>query len=257
VLGPSFISREGQEQFGDASRWLDQGNFHPYPGGGAPDREAHLDDELRRTTLNSGSKPVQATETGYHNAVEVPPAFDHRPASEEAAGVYMPRLFLDYFRRGVVRTYAYELLDEFPDPDRRNGEANFGLLRYDLSEKPAFASLERLIALLSDPGPRFAPRRLDYQLGGAPPGLRRVLLQKRDGSFYLALWLPDSVWDEDRLAPLHPGGADVRLTLPGEARSIAVYRPNESGRRLAGRSDIRSLRLRVSPSVTVVRIVPR
>jgi hypothetical protein len=257
VVGPSFIRLESQEQFGDASRWLDEGNLHPYPGGEEPDRDSHMQEQLRAGAVNAGSKPIQATETGYHNSVEAPADLGHPPASEEAAGTYMPRLFLDYFRRGIVRTFAYELLDERADPERRDINASFGLLRNDYSEKPAFIALQRLIALLRDPGPRFAPGRLDYSLDGAPPGLRRVLLQKRDGSFYLALWEPVRIWDPVRTAPLDPGGQDVRLALGSAARLVEVYRPSDSGRPLARRSNVRSLRLTVSPSVAMVKIVPR
>jgi hypothetical protein len=45
----------------------------------------------------------------------------------------------EYFRRGIGRTYFYELLDQDTKP--ADQEANFGLLRHDLSEKPIFSAL--------------------------------------------------------------------------------------------------------------------
>jgi hypothetical protein len=169
----------------------------------------------------------------------------------------MPRLYLDYFRRGIARTFAYELIDEHPDPQHVNAEASFGLLRNDLSEKPAFVSLKRLIALLRDPGPAFTPKRLRYAIEGAPSDLRRLLLQKRDGSYYLALWQADSVWDPAADRSLDPRGHEVRLDLAEPADRVEVYRPNEGRFAAAHAGATRSLRLRVSPSVSVVRIVPR
>ncbi len=256
VVGPSFVDWANQRRLGDISRWLDQGNMHSYPSGREPDLDSHLREQLGAAEVSSGSKPVEATETGYHNAVNVPASFGHRPASEKAAGVYMPRLYLDYFRRGIVRTFAYELIDEHPDPGHVNSESSFGLLRNDLSEKPAFVSLKRLIALLRDPGPSFKPGRLRYTISGPSSDLRRLLLEKRDGSFYLALWQADSVWDPAKATPLDPAGRELRLELAQPAR-IELHRPNEGRAPVKRACGARSLRFQVSPSVSVVKIVPR
>jgi hypothetical protein len=257
VIGPSFVDWADQRKLGDIGRWLDQGNMHSYPSGREPDLDSHLEEQFDAAEVSSGSKPVEATETGYQNAVNLPKSFGHRPASEKAAGVYFPRLYLDYFRRGIVRTFAYELIDEHPDSEHVNSEANFGLLRNDFSEKPAYVALKRLIALLHDPGPSFTTRKLRYTIPGAPSNLRRLLLEKRDGSFYLALWQTASVWDPVEAKRLDPGSRSVRLELAEPAARIEVYRPNEAGSARAHASDTRSLRLRVSPSVTVVKVVPR
>ena len=37
-------------------------------------------------------------------------------SSEAAAAKYVPRLFLEDYARGIVRTYLYEFLDEAADP---------------------------------------------------------------------------------------------------------------------------------------------
>jgi hypothetical protein len=252
VLGPTLVHRESRDRLGDISQWLDQGNMHPYPGGGAPDRDVHLEDELRLAAKNSASKPVQATETGYHNGVASDSG--HLPASEAAVGVYMPRLYLDYFRRGVARTFAYELIDQRPDPGHTDREANFGLLRHDLSEKPAYTALKRMLALLSDRGPGFDARGLDLTIEGATAGLRRLLLQKRDGTHYLVLWRAEQVWDPEGRRALDGDRGVVRLTLNGTPAGVAVYRPNDAAApvaRLAGGS---SLEVGVGPEVTVLEI---
>jgi hypothetical protein len=254
VVGPAVVRRESYEQLGDISRWLDYGNMHPYPGGSPPDRDSEMNQVLAWTTLNAGSKPIQATETGYHNGLNS--ASSHPPTSERAAGIYMPRLYLDYFRRGIARTFTYELLDQHPDESRENNEANFGLLRNDFSEKPAFVALKRLIALLRDPGPGFKPDSLNYSVEGAPSSLRQVLLQKRDGSFYLALWNEVSVWDPATRKPLRPNDGRVRLIFTEPVQRVEVYRPSRSERSLERRSSVRSLGLRASADVAVVKITP-
>jgi hypothetical protein len=255
VVGPSLIHLASYGRLGDLSRNLDYGNVHSYPGGAPPDQDSQMTFDLDQAARVAGQKPIQATESGYHNAVNTQ-ATGHPPASEQVAAVYMPRLYLDYFRRGIARTFAYELIDEWPDPSHTNPEGDFGLLRNDLSEKPAFTAVRRLISLLSDRGPGFTSGTLDYSVEGAPRTLRRVLLQKRDGSFFLALWNAVSIWDPNQASPIHPATDRVVLKLRDPARRLEVYRPNVSGTPLVRRSNVRSLELPLSPSVAVLKIVP-
>ena len=253
VLGPTVVHRASRDSLGDVSQWLDYGNMHPYPGGNAPDRDAHLADEFAMASKNSASKPVQATETGYHNGVATTDG--HLPASERAAGIYLPRLYLDYFRRGIARAYAYELIDQRPDSSHTDSEAAFGLLRNDFSEKPAYTSLKRLLALLGDRGPSFATTPLDYTVQGAPAGLRQLLLQKRDGSWYLVIWNATSVWDPSRRLELTPAGAQVTLGLPAPM-AVETYDPQLSSAPVSVAERATSLSLTVSEHATVVKLVP-
>ena len=254
VLGPSLVRGPSYGGLGDVSGSLDYGNIHPYPGGERPDgQNSDLDQQLGRATKNSRSKPVQVTETGYHNGVRS--ASTHLPATERAAAIYMPRLFLDYYRRGVSRTYSYELLDQRPDPKRLDSEANFGLVRNDYSEKPAYTAIRRTINLLSDPGPRFKTSGLDYSISG--PGVERMLLQKRDGTFYLALWRNESVWSPGARKAVRASSNGVRVSLGRRARTIVVYRPSDSGKPVKTSPNTRSVSLDASPSVAIVKISPR
>jgi hypothetical protein len=255
VLGPTVVAVPSYGQLGSVSSSLDYGNIHPYPGGEEPGgKNTDLTDELAWARKNSGSKPVQVTETGYHNGVHS--SSTHLPATERAAGIYMPRLFLENYRRHVVRTYSYELLDQRPDPRRIDSEANFGLLRYDYSEKPAYAALRRTIDLLSDPGPHFKTSGLPYSLDGAGSAVQRMLLQKRDGTFYLAIWRDESVWNPEARKAVAAASVSVRLTLGRRARRIAVYRPSSSGKAVQAVSNATGLTLEASPSVSIVEITP-
>jgi len=196
VLGPSPVLGGGPK-LGDVSEWLDYGNAHPYPGGECPScgdvYAQNLETYMPEFTAPSGDAMLAMTETGYHNAINS--TENHRPASELAAGKYMPRLFLEYFNRGFVRTFSYEFIDQHDDPERTNPEANFGLLRFDGSEKPAYVAMQSLIGLLGDPGPAYDPQTLEYELGGELERVHSTLLQKRDGRFFLALWLERSSYD--------------------------------------------------------------
>jgi hypothetical protein len=139
VIGPSIVHRDHQEALGDISGMLDYGNIHSYPYGEPP--ESNLSTQLGRAAANSGARPVIATETGYHTALNWDG--EHLPVSEDAMATYIPRLFLDYFSRGIPRTFSYELVDEKPDPAHAVRESNFGLLRNNFSPKPAFVPPSR------------------------------------------------------------------------------------------------------------------
>lgn len=254
VIGPSLVSGESYDRVGALDRWMDAGNIHPYPGGDPADRDSHLEEELELAAKVAGDRPVQATESGYHNSVG--DTSGHLPASERAAGIYMPRLFLDYFRRGIRRTYAYELIDAAGDP-RRSEDGRFGLLRSDFSRKPAFTAMKRLIALLADRGPAFRPGRLAFSLRGAAPSTRRLLLQKRDGAFYLVLWNQASVWSPERRVDLDPPDRRVTLALKRPIARAEVYRPNGSAAPVRTARGLQALTLPVSEQVTVVRLERR
>jgi len=192
VLGPSLVSSQDASALGNLGSWLDQGNMHPYPGGQLPLANVPFNEQAE-TSVEQG-KPLTASETGYNNALAS--TGGNLPVSETAAAAYVPRTFLDHFRDGITRTYLYELADEKPDSGLTNQEQHFGLLRNDLSEKPAFGTLQ---ALLSSVAPTtstaFAPSGLNYQLAQGPSDLRQLLLQTGPSSYALVLWRDVSVWN--------------------------------------------------------------
>jgi hypothetical protein len=250
VVGPSIVQRRNQEALGDISGALDYGNIHSYPDGYSP--ESNLTAHLERGANNSGSEPVLATETGYHTTAGW--TGEHNPTSERAMAIYTPRMFLEYFRTGVARTFSYELLDE--KPDRGEREHNFGLLRNDFSEKPAFAALRNLIDILEDPGPAFEPTALDYSLGGDTEDLHDVLLQKRDGSFYLALWRARDVWDPVAQTDLEVPSGRVSVELDRQLLSAETYAPNVSSSPLGSISSVsgRPLVVDVGAEIVIVKL---
>ncbi len=214
VIGPSLggnYNYSAKSPLGDLSNVVDWGNFHPYPNNGNSYNNPFAYNTIGKYNWHGnfpsvnidenpfafdvlsppfGSKPMVATETGYFTNN------DYRGISEQVHGKYMPRLFLEYFRKGIVRTCSYELIDEWDNPG--SSEANYGLLRNNMTPKPAYTALKNLIARLTDPAPNaqtFTPGALDYTLTVTPPtGYNRtqyvhnLLLQRASGSFYLALW---------------------------------------------------------------------
>jgi hypothetical protein len=219
VLGPSLARADNARLVGDLTPWMDRAVMHPYPGGREPNHD--FDYNLQTLRVMNGSLPLVATETGYHTT----PAYSggHPSVSERAMGKYVPRLFLEYFRAGVVRTFSYELIDQGTDP--ADSEQNFGLLHVDGTEKPAFRSLRNLIALLADPGPLLQAKSLGYQLQGDTANIHQLLFQKRDGRFYLVLWQAVPSYDVQRRIDIEPAGRPLTLRLPSAAGTARVYSP--------------------------------
>jgi hypothetical protein len=254
VIGPSITNWRQAEELGDISGMLDVGSVHPYT---SKPPETVVSEALERSAQNAGAKPAFTTETGYHTALNYTGPESFLPVTEAVQAVYMPRVFLEQFRRGVARTYSYELLDEFPDPGLNDRESNFGLLRNDLSKKPAFDALRNLTDILKDPGSGFTPGSLNYSLEGNEEKLRQVLLQKRDGSYYLALWRATSVWDPINKVPLNPGSAPISIKFNQPVSGVQLYAPNISS---APQSSIVNpsgpLSYEIGPQVQILRITP-
>lgn len=189
VIGPSFVYPDSSARVGDLSPWVDYGNLHPYSYPAHPGNGNLLQDLANRAQAFT-NRPMIATETGYHTGGPL----SDRPVSEAVQGKYIPRMFLENFSKGIYRTFSYELIDQFVKPNER--EANFGLLRYDGSPKPAFTALQNLMGLLNDSSVTFTPGSLTYSLSGNTQNIHHTLLQKSSGDFYLVLWQEGASTDQ-------------------------------------------------------------
>ena len=225
VIAPALAHHRNAEELGYLGAYFDYGNMHPYPNGEHP-ASRRLSKNVSDTKKVSGDKPIVVTETGYHNALNW--TGPHPGVSERAAARYMPRMYLEYFNRGIKRTYAYELIDLKPNPGRDDLEKNFGLLRNDGSQKPAYRALKNLIYILKDPGPAFKTSSLSYSLTGQTNGIHRTLLQKRNGSFYLVLWQERPSYDLKAKKNTAVPAKRVRLTLNQPVSRVTTYLPSSS-----------------------------
>ena len=221
VLAPALGRREGYELLGDLTAYADKGNAHLYPGGRSP--SIRIDEVSLKNKIVTGNKPLIYSEAGFHDAMNS--TSGHRATSQAVAGVYAPRLLLEHYLRGTQRVYQYELVDERPESALTDPEQHFGLLKNDLTPKPAFRSLTRLLGLAEDPGPAFTPQPLAMALEGAPLDLRKVLLQRRDGTHVLAVWRDVESWDPvaEKDVPVTPAAVKLRL---GQASDVVVHRPS-------------------------------
>jgi hypothetical protein len=73
--------------------------------------------------------------------------------------------------------------------------------------------VKNLITILSDKGPNFVPGSLNYVLDDHVDDIRQILFQKRNGDFYLMIWLELPSWDVNANKDLYPPAQEVLLTL--------------------------------------------
>jgi hypothetical protein len=252
LIGPSLVFPASRAQV--QGRVPGLSNIHPYSGGGPP--EPALGDALRELEGLRRRRPrrgVVATEAGYHNAMNAT-GDQQPPASEQAAAVYLPRLFVDAFGAGVRRTFLYELVDEKPEPGLADQEQHFGLLRNDLSRKPAFNAVRTLVAALrASPGPASSAPVSWNVVPGEPEKVERLLLERRDGSRVIAVWRPVSVWDQNARQPIDPGSLPVALSFDGAgARDVSVWRPSVSTEPVERHDSVRDLALELTGDLVLV-----
>jgi hypothetical protein len=238
VLAPSLANPGSPEQLGSLDGLADIANAHPYPGGLPP--EESLNTQLADLELQAGGRPIEATEAGYHNALAT--QGDHPPASERAAAVYLPRLLLENFRRGIKRTFIYELVDEKPDPSGASRDEHFGLLHNDFSPKPAYWAVRTLLHVLSGSGGSDGDQPpLRFSLSQPASAVHDLLLAGADGTYYLALWRPVSVWDTIRRVDLTAQPMPVQVRFGDPPSSVELFDPTRSPSavaRVGGRPDI-------------------
>jgi len=213
VYGPSLVNSASYPLIGNISASIDYGNLHNYPGGqnpgtlgwGAPDAQGNayggMAWQMDRLNVIAPGLPVVTTETGYTNQLTIAGS-----VPQSVSAVYLPRLILQQWLANIKRTYLYELVSV--------GGEDYGLYAADWTAKPAVAAISNLTHLLSDPGPAFQPTTLSYSIAGGDTNLHHLLLQKRNGTYYLALWLEESSYNTSTNAPIVVTPETVQLTLP-------------------------------------------
>ncbi len=258
LVGPSFTTAYSYASAGNLSSLLTDNNLHVYFGGRNPGTPGWGDGDGRGNNYGSmswwmaeGSVPAPAkgsmiTETGYIVQATAEPY----TLPESVEGVYLPRTLLLAFNKGVTKTYVYELLEEGSSP-------GYGLLRSDLSERPAFTAVSSMLNLLSDRGLSFVPGKLNYVVSGSVQP-SHALFQKRDGTFWLALWIERSCYDPINGTPIPTSDIAVSLSVNDGEAIKAVSRFDQMGV-LQGqllKAPTVTTQLSVGDSLTLVQISP-
>ncbi|MGL5808485.1 MAG: hypothetical protein ACRCYQ_00890 [Nocardioides sp.] len=232
ILGSPVTSVEAAEQHGSVvADSMDRANIHNYLStrepetkGWGEDGYGSLDFAVRRVAkvMKPGDVAPISTETCYQNST------DTNSLPEVVSGRYIPRQYLFSFANGIPRTYCYELWDEADDI--ATGEMNYGMVRHDGSTKPAYNAVAAMTKLLGDEvSADFVPGELAYSIAGETEGVQQVLLQKQDGTFYLALWLGKPSFDPVARTEQAVEDQTVTVMLPASVQTATSHALDDEG----------------------------
>ncbi len=255
VYGPSLVYQQSFSELGNVSEYFDYGNLHNYPAGenpespgwGADDAEGNsyggIAWQLDLLKIDSPGLPWVTTETGYTNQQSLDYYVPHW-----VAATYLPRLVLYNWAHGAQQTYVYELVSDL-------GE-DYGLIDANWNPKPDYYALANLLNLLSDPGPIFNEGSLTYGIGGGDSNLHHILFQKRNGIFYLALWLGEPCYDVTTQQGLFVKPEVLNVQLPA-GMQLTQWQWDEGGNMTPTSLTYSNLTsLSINDKLTIIQITP-
>ena len=265
VVGPAMAAAQSYSLVGNVSSIMNTNNLHVYfaghnpgsSGWGSYDAEGHSYGSfqywLDQANLDAPGVPVRITETGYESFAGERIAGTIPPDVEES---YIPRTLALAFMNGFPRTYIYELLDEVNSP-------GYGIVDSNLNPKPAYVALANLIANFSDPGTTpFTPGKLPYTVIGGDSTLKQLLLSKRDGSFWLVLWLEQPSYNAttSEYTAVTPQKVEISVGgtyfIPDVGSFDTTGHLNFTGTWAKNYFCVKSMPLTITDQMTLVKIIP-
>jgi hypothetical protein len=186
VLGPPLAHQNLYALLGNLNAVSDAGNLHNATCNLNPGTTTNLGIPTMTAYLRlSTSKPIWTTETGYGDDTTRPCALP-----DAVIAKYDPREVGERFLAGEPRTEFYQ----FTDMPSDKVFGSMGLTFASGAPKAQYLALASMLHLLSDKGSAFSPQPLSYSISGATSNLHHLLLQKRDGTYFLLLWLEVPSW---------------------------------------------------------------
>jgi hypothetical protein len=222
LASPSYVQANIAKiaaPFYNIVHWM---NIHPYPGMEHPETTTTTGSLQRFIAVVKpiyspyDNKPVVASETGYHTALQTTSTFF--PVSEPIKTRYLPRILLWYFISGVKRTNLYQLIDHIA-ASATDPEANFGLIDFNLNPKPSYAAVKRVMRLMGSPTGTGTPAPT-LTITGDNSNVQQALFQRADGSHLLFVWLGVAGWNAGTRTALAPVSRHSVLASPKAFSSV-------------------------------------
>lgn len=265
-----------QLQSKNLGNYMDYGNIHSYYSGKTPETSLadndggngfvvsplpttsnSLEDRLKLYSSRiSGTKKIVITEMGYHDYMQNAPGLA-TPTDPRAVGIYMPRAYLDNFRIGIVKSFAYQMFDEITNS--KEYEKHFGMFGTAgvSAPKPSAIAIKAMNDVVDDTqsgASSFRPSKLNFTIPSKPADVRYVLLQKKSGKFYLAIWRTESVYDPANRESYHEPSVATPVTINfGRARNVTAYYDGSSTPTVVG-SRQTSYSVHASARVSILEI---
>jgi hypothetical protein len=253
IIGPSFKQPSSSAAQGNLGSLTNFGNMHDYFGNFNPETTPYgagfyncggyggIHFDICLAQIISGGEAVVSTETGYESGTGL---------SDVIIGRYEVRTLFESLRLDVNRTYLYELID---DPS-----GNWGLLTGGFAPRPAYTAIHNVLSLLKD-GNFAQPGKLNYALAGETQNVHHVLLQKRDGTFYLAIWIGAQSADPNNPSTIYPvAPQNLTLTASTSIGSATTYVLDDRGNMTSTSGELTngSFPIVVTDRVTLIALSP-
>ena len=258
VLGPSLFQQNSFSALGDISSYINYTNLHIYFGGrnpgtggwGSVDAQGHSYGSipwwLDNANISASGFASYVTESGYN---QLPTTTTPYTVPNSVASVYTLQTIFEMKTHGIERTYIYELMDDPSSPQ-------LGLMTSTLEPKSSYTALKTLTSLLTDKGASFNPGKLQYTLTGATTNVHHLLMQKHDGSFYLALWLNQPIYNPANNQSLNVTQQRATVTLDAAHGVQTNWSINSTGALTTSKVNSSYVYdVEVTPCITLLKIV--
>jgi chitodextrinase len=221
VAAPSMAHPSNASKVGEILS--DIGNMHSYNGSmNLPNDQ--LDSKwVPAAHVLSPGQMIYATETGYCDAAGCKTCCANQGGvSQSTLCKYLPRHYMENFiHPWVAKDFLYNF-------QVRSDNFFVPFLDSNGNPKPAFFAVKNMISILSDKGEPFTPGSLNYTITGDKTNMREVLTQKRDGIFYLVLWLNVNSWNYDAQTDINTS-RPMTLAFGSNVSSVKAYHPGLIG----------------------------
>ena len=175
--------------------------------------------------------PRVATETGWGT-------LGANALNEAQQGKLFLDVYLAQFKRGWRYTFIYQMCD-----NEGGDMQGMGLYHTNGTPKLAATYIHNFTMILADKL-TMTPGSLNYSIAGEPATVHDLLMQRSDGTFYLA------VWDERA----HGAVDSVTVNLGGTHASVNVYDPTVGTAPVRTQSNVSSVPLTLSDHPLILAI---
>lgn len=237
VLAPSLGGRKGHAALGDLTGYCDFGTAHTYWGGVAPGSPAdRIDAEQKNLEAVSGTKEIQITECGGHDAMNSDDRGNPTPPDVAAIQLLPYLAEHDVPGRRFGWMTLYSLVDDLPNPAGDRGERHFGLFTLTTNPISGFVpkahgvAFHNLTTILDqERGASVNWGACDVKVNGADDAICQYYTRP-DGRRVLVIWRRNvKIYDPPTRTMVSPAPAAKQVTVTFSApRAVKVYRPHLS-----------------------------
>ncbi|MGY4615488.1 hypothetical protein ACVWZ4_000715 [Bradyrhizobium sp. USDA 4472] len=239
-------------QLGNLSNYTDYANEHAYVMS-TTNISSGLDYLLSFAQISAPGKPTVITEAGYTTLS----SSWYDGVDEAVQAKYTLNTLMDAYRKGVSKTYLYELLDE-SNLGASNRQSHFGLFRANGTPKPVATGIHNLTQILQDTGrsASAASNSLTYALAGAPTTSHDIVLAKTNGSVDLVLWAEPVLWNQNTHSEVRATISPVTVTFDKAEAFVKVYDPMLGTGPIATYANVSNIHVGISDHPLVIEVTP-